>query len=102
MKLGNNRWGSKGCVKCDECRRRKTKVSSTDDNANSSVYTTSMSHMRLATIVRNGTRRAAKLSPYSPEGCRGPIIPRRLLPPIHRLSTLECLPQGASIPPVPQ
>jgi len=25
MKLGNNKWGSKGCVKCDECRRRKTK-----------------------------------------------------------------------------
>jgi len=25
MKQGNNRWGSKGCVKCDECRRRKTK-----------------------------------------------------------------------------
>jgi len=23
---GNNRFGSKGCVKCDECRRRKTRV----------------------------------------------------------------------------
>jgi hypothetical protein len=23
---GNNRFGSKGCMKCDECRRRKTRV----------------------------------------------------------------------------
>lgn len=24
-KVGNNRWGSRGCIKCDECRQRKTK-----------------------------------------------------------------------------
>jgi len=25
-KMGNNPWGTRGCLKCSECRRRKTKV----------------------------------------------------------------------------
>ena len=72
---GNNRFGSRGCVKCDECRRRKTRVSHSSctraDNSASSIRVDLKS--RVATVADAG-RIAEKPSRRKPIRDHCPII----------------------------
>ena|ERR1700738_5105849 len=81
IKAGNNRFGSKGCIKCDECRRRKTKVASVGNSVYFSVYMTRTSHTSRVVIVKNVVQDVGNSFRRTLRGRLRPSIRRRLPPP---------------------